>query len=149
MQLKRRRAERRGPDPASMLAAPTVATADPRSPASDTQSAPSSPPSFDRPNNLIGLVSDITRNRDQGYTLLIVAGGMLVILTVCFAGGIWAIVEASRGSKSIPLLPAVLAGLPSASFLVFLTSRVKRWIVKIKRWLKKSANGGGVGSSAG
>lgn len=148
MRLRRGRAERRGPDPASMLAAPTQTPAAPLSPTSDTQPTRSSPNSFERPDNIIGLVSDITRDRNQGYTFLIVAGGILIIVTVCFAGGIWAILEASRGSKGIPL-SAVLAGVPGASMLAFLASRVKRWIVKLKRGLRKPPSGARTGSSGG
>lgn len=154
MSTRRRQAGRRGPDPASLLAAPTDAPAAPTdapaapiSPAPDIQPAPSSPPPFERPNSVIGLISDMIRDRKQGYTFLIIAGGLLIILAACCGDVIW-VMEASKGSGGIPI-PAVIAGLPGASILALLTSWVVRWIRRIKRRLRTPANGGRPDSSGG
>jgi hypothetical protein len=144
MSTRRRQAGRRGPDPASLLAAPTDAPAAPLPSALDIQPDPPSPPPFERPDSVIGLVSDMIRDQKQGYTFLIIAGGLLIILAACCGVVIW-VMGASKGFNGIPI-PAVIAGLPGASLLAFLTSRVVRWI---KRRLRTSANGGRPDSSGG
>jgi hypothetical protein len=132
MRLWPKRARRRGPDPGFMLAAPTAPPQVTLPSAPDSQ--PPQPPEqpFERPEKFIELLSDLTRNREQGYTFLIIAGGVLIMVTICLVGGFWAISEASKGFKGLPLR-AVLAGVPSAGFLAFLTSRIVRWIKKIRK----------------
>jgi hypothetical protein len=114
-----------------MLAAPTAAPQVrlPSAPGSQPPQTPEQP--FKRPEKFIGLLSDLSRNRKEGYTFLIVACGLLITVTICFAAGCWAIFEAAKGFKGFPLR-AVLAGIPSASILTLLTSRIVRWIKKIK-----------------
>ena len=147
MSTRRRQAGRRAPDPASLLAAPTDAPAASLPSALDIPPVTPSPPPFERPNSVIGLISDMIRDRKQGYTFLIIAGGLLIILAACCGDVIW-VMEASKGSSGIPI-PAVIAGLPGASILALLTSWVVRWIRRIKRRFRTPANGGRPDSSGG
>jgi hypothetical protein len=169
MSTRRRQAGRRAPDPASLLAAPTDAPAAPLPSAADIHPAlssplaaptdapsaplpsapdippaPYSPPPFERPNNVVGLVSDMIRDQKQGYMFLIITGGLLIILAACYGVVIW-VMGASKGPNGIPI-PAVIAGLPGAPLLAFLTSRVVRWI---KRRLRTPTNDGRSDSSGG
>jgi hypothetical protein len=151
MRLRRARTERRGPDPASLLPAPTAPTDAAQAPLSPVSGNEQSPPpqrSPQRPDNVIGLVSDIISDRSKGYNFLIVVAGVLIISTACFAGGVLAIAEAFKGLKGVPL-PAVLAGVPGASILAYLANRLRRWIVKTKRWFTKPTNGDRDGLSGG
>jgi hypothetical protein len=146
MRLWPKRARRRGPDPGSMLPAPTVAPQVTLPSAPDSQPPQSPERPFERPDKLIGLLSDLTRDRKQGYTFLIITGGVLIMVMVCFVGGSWAIAEASKGFKGFPLR-AVVAGVPSAAFMAFLTSRIVRWIKRIVQWIKKIRKSSGGPSS--
>jgi hypothetical protein len=56
----------------------------------------------------------------------------LIVGTICFAAGCWAVFEASKGFKGFPLR-AVLTGVPTAAFLAFLTWLAKLWIKKIRK----------------
>jgi hypothetical protein len=87
------------------------------------------------------------RDQKQGYMFLIIASSLLIILTACCGVVIW-VMGASKGSNSIPI-PAVIAGLPGASLLAFLTSRAVRWIRRIKRRLRTPTNGSRPDSSGG
>jgi hypothetical protein len=134
------RAKRQEPAAPSLLAAPTV-TSQPSPPQvpDNQQPSPAEPEPFQRPDNIYGLVSDLGRFPRQSVTLalavLLLVGGT----TLFMAGGVWAIVEATKGLK-VGALPTLFAAIPGASVLAFLTSRFMRFL---KKWGK-----GGDGPSA-
>jgi hypothetical protein len=131
---------RRPPALPPMLPAPTVTP--PPSPPLALGSQPVPPAerqSFERPHNVVGLLSDLFRFRQQSVNAIILVGGILVVGTACLICGVWVIAEATRGLK-FGALPAVLAG--GASILGFVASR-------IKRWFKKPPDSGKDGSSGG
>lgn len=137
------RAQRRGPAaPASILAAPTITTqpSPPQEP--DTQPAhPAEPQPFQRPDNIFGLLSDLTRFPRQSVMLIVLVGSIMAIATLCVASGVWAVMEAAKGLK-VGALPAVLTGLPGASLLAFLASRIMRWFKKPRKDGKDGPSGG-------
>jgi hypothetical protein len=73
--------------------------------------------------------------------LIMLFGSILVIGTTCVAGGVWVVMEATKGLK-VGALPAVLTGIPGASFLAFLASRIIRWFKKPGKDGKDGPSGG-------
>lgn len=133
------RGKRRGrAAPESELAAPesgrTVATVTTEP---STLQAPITPPtphvesqSFQRPDNVFGLLSDLTRFPRQCLMFIVLVGSILVIGAVCVV----VVMAATKGLKINPL-PATIVGLFGASSLSVLGSLI-RW------WIKKPGQGG-------
>jgi hypothetical protein len=73
--------------------------------------------------------------------LIVLVGSIMAIATLCVASGVWAVMEATKGLK-VGALPAVLTGLPGASLLAFLASRIMRWFKKPRKDGKDGPSGG-------
>jgi hypothetical protein len=106
---------------------------------------PSAPPP-DRPANVIGLFSDLSKNPKQAVTFVLMIGGILFIGTVCFAGVCVAVVEAAKGVKGVPLRSIASVGVSGASLLTLITTLLTGWIRRrrSRRSVKPAqADGGG------
>jgi hypothetical protein len=126
-----------------MLPAPTATPPPSRSQAPDTQSTqPAEPQPFERPHNFVELLSDLFRFREQSFTAIILVVSILVAVTACFIGGMWAIAEATRGLKSGALPTALAGGAGGASILGFVVSRITRWFKKPRDNAKDGSSGG-------
>jgi hypothetical protein len=125
-----------------MLATTPVPTQTPSHQVTGAQSVSTAEPqSFQRPDNIFGLLSDLTRHPRQSVTLIILIGSILVIATLCVAGGVWVVMEATKGLK-VGALPAVLTGIPGASLVAILASRIMRWFKKPGKDGKDSPSSG-------
>lgn len=133
------------PPPGSFLPAPPVPSSTQASP--QPAESPAAPP-FERPDNVIGLLSDVTRNPSQARTLVVVVGAILGIVTGCVAllFGSFAIVVAAKGAKGVPLGAILSVGIPGASAVAFAVSRLLRRI--FRRLVRKLTKGDPAGPCA-
>ena len=94
--------------------------------------APPEPLLSDRPATVVGLLSDLARDRKQAFTLALAGGVFVGIVTLCLVGGFLVITIAAKGVPSIPLrylLPSLAGG---ASLLTSATILIRRRIKKLK-----------------
>lgn len=104
-------------------------------PAPNSPVRPSIPDPSDRPSTIIGFFSDLSKNPKQAFTFVLTVAGIIGVATLCFAGACFAVTEAAKGIKGVPLQVILPVGVSGASLLALATTLVAGWI---RRLLKAS-----------
>ena len=102
----------------------------------------------DRPSTIVGLLSDLARDRKQAFTLAFAAGYVMLIATACIAAIIlvaafFVVATAAKGVKGIPLHYILPAGIGGASLITLTTTLIR---IKIKKLRASRADAGSDGN---
>lgn len=114
----------------------------PLPPPPDAPSRPSTPDPSNRPSTIVGFLSDLSKNPKQAFTFVLTIGSIIGIATLCFAGACFAVTEAAKGIKGVPLQYILPVGISGASILTLAATLLTGWIRRLLKVPRADAESG-------
>jgi hypothetical protein len=108
----------------------------------------------DRPKNIIGLISDLTKNPDQAATFMMMVRGFVGAFCrlIAVVGAVFVacliVITSSKGVTSLPLHYTLPIGISGGSLLTFIGNSVARRVRKRLKFRSGATNAEGPGKSS-